>query len=309
MSEHERPSIASPDPDRFLDASRIYHDFLQTHFSEALEAHRKANPTSYVPVSSIHVDSENLKKPRPGYFVLYTDILGFSEGVAQGSDSLPDFYGAAWVGASRHREIRVYVLSDTCLAACIRKHGDSLFEFAGEYSGNLQADGILHQTYIGYGTFVERRPEYAGSPPNLLGTQVVGTAIVNAAAIAKSRPLGSRILVSSAALAKASSTQRLSILRLSSGEAEYLPARAPQSDLFDCIYYCLCLRDHVKDSRPYQHYIWSLASRTRRLGGKLARIAIGLAAQSDSTLDARQVAISVNEVLRIYADPPSANPD
>jgi hypothetical protein len=286
--------------DHFSDAWRIHLKFVEENFAAELQAHRDRNQARYVKAADLHVAPENLKVPQPGHFVLYADVLGFSEGVSQGHDSLPDFYGWALVGAHRHPEIQVFVLSDTCLAASAREQCDSLFDFAAEYADSLQGDGILHQTYVGFGSFVERRPQFSIVPSNFLGTQVVGTAIVDAAELAKTHPLGSRILVSRNALAEASREVQESVLHLSNGECEYLPKRAPQFDLFDCIYYCLCIRDHAQGSRVYQHYIWSIASRTARLGSELAGIAVGLVTESDSAFHSEEVLSAMNEVLCKY---------
>jgi hypothetical protein len=286
--------------DHFSDAWRIYLGFIEENFGAELQAHRDRVQGSYARIDDLHVAPENLKEQQPGHFVLYTDVLGFSEGVSQGYDSLPDFYGGALVGAHRHREINVYVLSDTCLAVCTREHGTSLFEFITEYVSSLQQDGILHQSYVGFGTFVERRPQFSIAPNNFLGTQIVGTAVVDAVEQSKTRPLGSRVLVSDAALAETSATVQESVRHLTNGEHDYLPERAPQFDIFDCIYYFLCLRDHAQGSRAYDHYVWSIASRTARLGSEPARIAMGLVAQSDPAFRSEEMLSAVNEVLCKY---------
>lgn len=288
--------------EHYSEAWKIYLAFVKEHFADALRAHRERNEGSYVSADELHVAPENLKKPQSAHFVLYTDVLGFSQGVSQGHDALPDFYGWALYGAHSHPEIRIFVLSDTCLAVSSCEHSDSLFTFASEYSDSLQGDGIVHQTYIGFGSFVERRPRFSIAPKNFLGTQVVGTAIVNAVELAKAQPLGSRILVSASAFSKSSLAVQESILRLANGEHEYLPERAPQFDMFDCIYYCLCLRDHAQGSRVHDHYVWSIASRTARLGSELAGIAVGLVAQSDPAFRSEEILSAVNEVLAQYQD-------
>jgi hypothetical protein len=288
--------------EHYSEAWKIYLGFVKEHFADALQAHHERNEGSYVSVDELHVAPENLKKPQSAHFVLYTDVLGFSQGVSQGHDALPDFYGWALYGAHSHPEIRIFVLSDTCLAVSSSKHSDSLFTFASEYSDSLQGEGIVHQTYIGFGSFVERKPRFSIAPKNFLGTQVVGTAIVNAVELAKAQPLGSRILVSARALSKASLAVQESILCLANGEREYLPQRAPQFDMFDCIYYCLCLRDYAQGSRVRDHYVWSIASRTARLGSELAGIAVGLVAQSDPAFRSEEILSAVNEVLAQYQD-------
>jgi len=286
--------------DHFSDAWRIYLKFVEENFAAEVQAHRDRNQARYVKTADLHVAPENLKVPQPGHFALYTDVLGFSEGVSQGHDSLPDFYGWALVGAHRHPGIQVFVLSDTCLAVSAREQCDSLFDFAAEYADSLQGDGILHQTYVGFGSFVERRPQFSIDPRNFLGTQVVGTAVVDAVELAKVRPLGSRILVSRNAFAEATETVQESIVQLPNGECEYLPKRAPQYDLFDLIYYSLCLRGRAQDSRVYRHYIWSIASRTARLGSELSGIAVALVSESDSAFRSEEVLSAVNEVLCKY---------
>jgi len=289
--------------EHYSEAWKIYLAFVKEHFADALQAHHERNEGSYVSVDEPHVAPENLKKPQSAHFVLYTDVLGFSQGVSQGHDALPDFYGSALYGAHSHPEIRIFVLSDTCLAVSSSEHSDTLFTFASEYSDSLQGDGIVHQTYIGFGSFVERRPRFSIAPKNFLGAQVVGTAIVNAVELAKAQPLGSRILVSARAFSKANPTVQESILCLANGEREYLPQRAPQFDIFDCIYYCLCLREHAQGSRVRDHYVWSIASRTARLGSDLTKVAVELVAESDPNFHVDEVVSDINEVLEQYVGP------
>ncbi len=251
---------------RFFQAWQIYLSYLEEHFADALRAYRARDNISFLPLDSIRVSPENQKDPLPDHLVLFSDILGFSEGVVQGSDSLPDFYGRALVGAHQHPELRVYVLSDSCLVTCQTQYGESLLTFARGFTSSIQQDGILHQTTLGAGTFTERKPEFFISPKNFLGTQVVGTAIVDAANLAKSGAFGCRILVSDSALNELGSGAQELIVRLRNGEHEYMPDRPPQFDLLDGIHYALCLADHDQKSRVHEHYLWSLASRSARLG-------------------------------------------
>lgn len=284
----------------FADAWKVYNRFIQENFAESVRAYREAHSEHYVPIDQINVAPENLKKPENDHFALFSDILGFSVEVSNGVDSLPDFYGAAFCGAYGARDVRVYMLSDLCLAFCAAANAQAFLRFTRQFTDRLQADGILHQSFVGYGSFVERSPEFGGVPSNFFGRQVVGTALVDAARIEKQKPFGARILVSPSAFQHWPEAEKNLVILLPNEEIEYLPERPKQFDLFDCIYYLLCLRDHPKDTSSFRHYIWSIASRCARLGSDLGTVAAELVAKEYDKADFETVLLRVNEVISIY---------
>ena len=196
--------------------------------------------------------------------------------------------------------MRVYMLSDSCLAFCAAANAQAFLRFTRRFTDHLQADGILHQSFVGYGSFVERSPEFGGVPSNFFGRQVVGTALVDAARIEKQKPLGARILVSPSAFQHWPEAEKNLVILLPNEEIEYLPERPKQFDLFDCIYYLLCLRDHPEDTSSFRHYIWSIASRCARLGSDLGTVAAELVAKEYDKADFETVLLRVNEVIGIY---------
>lgn len=288
----------------YADAWKVYNRFIQENFAESVRAHREAHPDQDVPIDQIDVAPENLKKPENDHFALFSDILGFSVEVSNGVDSLPDFYGAAFCGAYEERDMRVYMLSDSCLAFCAAANAQAFLRFTRRFTDRLQADGIMHQSFVGYGSFVERSPEFGGVPSNFFGRQVVGTALVDAAHIEKQKPFGARILVSPSAFQHWPEAEKHLVIRLPKvpkEEIEYLPERPKQFDLFDCIYYLLCLRDHPEDTSSFPHYIWSIASRCARLGSDLGTVAAELVAKKyDNKANFETVLLRVNEVICIY---------
>jgi hypothetical protein len=155
-----------------------------------------------------------------------------------------------------------------------------------------------------YGSFVERSPEFGGVPSNFFGRQVVGTALVDAARIEKQKPFGARILVSPSAFQHWPETEKHLVIwlpKVPKKEIEYLPERPKQFDLFDCIYYLLCLRDHPEDTNSFRHYIWSIASRCARLGSDLGTVAAELVAKEyNNKANFETVLLRVNEVICIY---------
>jgi len=287
--------------EHYRDASRVYHAFLEEHFADAIRSHRERNPDCYIPVERLHIAEENKLLPVDGYFSLFCDILGFSMEVTNARlDCLPDFYGSAYVAAADNRNVKVYVLSDSCLAFASDDKADCFIRFVSQVVGNMLADGILPQCFIGHGSFVERVPDFGRTPSNFFGRQVVGTALVDAANIAKSKPLGARILLSSSAYANWPAHHRNHIVPDGAGNLEFLPERPPQFDLFDCLYYLLCLRNHRPGTRTFHHYIWSFASRALRAGGSIAQLAADLAYPHYASGGIGVVITSINEVLSIY---------
>ena len=274
---NEQPDINDPkyglNWEHFVEAYALYNGFMEDYFSEELRIHRENSGYRLVPLNEIEVAEENKRVPRDGYLSFYSDLLGFSaEAITTRTDSLPDFYGAALFAAKENPSVQVYLLSDSCLAFAQRTDVGELLAFANSVFGSWRADGMLPQCFIGFGSFAERRPFSEATPPNFFGTQVAGTALVDAVSIQKNqRPLGSRILVSE--LAALYLPTDLQVATDPRGKQELFADPAKHSSLFDCIYYLLCLRSHVRGTRAFRHYVWSAASRTIGSGYIVLKVA------------------------------------
>ena len=115
-SDHTAKPNETNDPRRgsnwqhYEEASRIYIEFMKDHFSKALQTHRERNREQYIRSEQVKSMEENQRLPIEGYLSLYCDILGFSsEIVSSGTDSLPDYYGAAFVSAKLNPNVRVFL--------------------------------------------------------------------------------------------------------------------------------------------------------------------------------------------------------
>ena len=294
------------DPSRSLhwqhysDAFRIYSKFLNDNFSKELQKHRKNNSDKHVRVDDIEVTEENKSLPIDGYLAFYCDLLAFSaEIIGSGTDSLPDFYGAAFVYASQNPDVQVYLLSDSCLAFAHKDNADNFLSFVSSIFGELLADGMLPQCFIGYGSFAERKPYFGPIPANFFGTQVTGTALVDAVNIQKSyKPLGSRILLSESAIDNLPAGIR--VAKDIEGAKELFCDRPLQFCLFDCIYYLLRLRSLEPGTRPFDHCIWSVASRTMASRNWILEIARGLVEPLFDGSRFAEIVDSINSVLNKF---------
>lgn len=291
-----------PNRQVFKEAFGIYTEFIQERFADEIRAHRDANPDRYVQSKDLHVDEANERLPKDGFLSCYCDLLGFSvELMEPGVDSLPDYYGAAFAAAHFFPEVRVYLISDTCIATAPVAIAADFLRFISFVFDRWLADAMLPQCIIGFGSFVERRPEFGGSPQNFFGTQIAGTALLNAMNWHKAhKPLGSRILMTQTATENIPA-DLMANARLDANRAnEFLPRRWPHLDLLDCLYYFLLLRGREPGSRLFEHFIWSLASRIYRSGGDIAALACQLAAPQYETGDIREVSAAAVKVVQAY---------
>lgn len=265
----DAPALAGDNWRHYLDAFKLLHDFVENENLAVPSDGAGAEGVRSVPVRDIRPAPENMLKPSGDYLCFYCDLLGFSaEMLAGGIDSLPDFYGAAYVAASRYPSVQTYLLSDSFMAFATSDQGSELIGLIESVISNWRADGLLPQSSIGCGTFVERKPAFGSIPKNFFGVQVAGTALVDAVDIHKNKPLGSRILVSPAASQKLELIPSVRMVTDLEGTLELFCERNPRSDLFDCLYYLMCLRDRQPGTRIFDHYVWSIASRAY-LGGNL----------------------------------------
>ena len=286
----------------FFKAFEIHHAFLEEHFRDALRHHREKNPEQYMPIEDIHIHEENKLVPEEGYLSFYCDLLGSSNEIVNfGTDSLPDYYGAALISSAEHPAVKVYLLSDSCLAFSKVQDQSEFVGFVSTVFSRWLADGMLPQCFIGYGTFVDRRPDFGFTPKNFFGTQLAGTSLVDAADIEKkSKPLGSRIILSTSARQKLPS--HLRIVKDGNGNLELLPSRPWQYDFFDCIYYSLCLSNLKPNTRVFDHYVYSLASRAMRLGTSILGTAYDLSKQHFREGALENVRNVVDSVLNNYSE-------
>ena len=188
----------------------------------------------YKPVRELKFAEENRLLPVDGHLGLYSDLLGFTRDVHEGGmDSLPDYYGGALIAARCFPQVKVYLLSDSCIAFAPTKNATEFLRFVHLAVSRWVSNGLVPQSYIGYGSFVERKPFSDLRPPNFVGVQVAGTALTDAVAIEKEkRPPGSRILLS------ASAKEHLSCEQvghaISDGQCVELLLRKPLShDMFE----------------------------------------------------------------------------
>ena len=286
----------------YLEAFRLYHDFVSSNFADALRSHGETNPGLYTPPGEVRIAEANELLPVEGYLSFYCDLLGFSSEIkGTGTDSLPDYYGAAFVSASENPAVKVYLLSDTCVAFAPVCEASSFLNFVSSVFFRWLADGMLPQCFIGHGSFVERRPDFGPCPANFFGTQVTGTALVDAVDLQKeAKPLGSRILLTQSAWENLPNDQLTTVVMDKRSNLEFLPKRGMQFDLFDCLYYLLCLRGLKLGGRVFDHYAWSYASRALRGGRGISVIAQKLATPCYGDSDIGKVLNAANAILEAY---------
>ena len=266
-----------PRTEHYTEALRLYLGFVSETFPDAVRSHRGANPRLSVPFENLSVAEANQLLPVEGYLYFYCDLLGFSaDMVESGNDDLPDFYGTALMSAAENPSINVYLLSDTCVAFAPSCEAARFLNFVSLIFSRWFDDGMAPQGFVGYGSFVERKPDLGPPPANFLGTQIAGTALINAADVQKTKPLGSRILVTQSAFDNLPIDQTARIEIDGKGKLEFLPERGPQFDLLDCLYYLQYLRTLDPGTHVFDHYIWSYASRVQRSGRAVSEIALNL---------------------------------
>ncbi len=252
-------------------------------------------------VGNPRIAEKNRLLPVDGHFSFYSDLLGFTMEVSKGGmDSLPDYYGGAVVAASGSPNVKVYLLSDTCVATASAENAGEFVEFISLVVSRWLSDGLIPQCLIGHGSFVERKPFPRLQLQNFLGTQISGTAISDAVGLLKRhKPLGSRILVSEAAYRHWPANTRELVGR--DGQIrEFWPERPLGEYVFDCLYYLLCLREHEPGTRPFDHYVWSFASRARAGGDAVRRLANTLAAPYCADGHHEAALHQIDHVVRLY---------
>ena len=289
----------------YLKAHEAMQRFSEQYSADTPRDDSPRESVESVPSSQIQIPEENRLLPVDGYFSFYSDLLGFSREVSMGGmDSLPDYYGAAFVAAQKAPRVEVYLLSDSCVAFAPVGDAHEFVEFVSGTVVNWLADGLIPQCVIGYGSFVERRPFTDRQPPNFFGTQITGTALPNAANFLKDKkPPGSRTLLTPAALSQWSEEHEGSIVQDGQGGHEFIPERPRHHYLFDCLYYLLCLREHQRDSSVFNHYVWSFASRAVAGGIGISGLAVELATpyyRDCTEIHFEAVVSRIKEVLALY---------
>ena len=289
----------------YLEAHKAMQRFSEQHSADTSHDDSPRESVESVPTTLPQIPEENRLLPIDGYFSFYSDLLGFSREVSMGGmDSLPDYYGAAFVAADKAPRVKVYLLSDSCVAFAPVGEAHEFVEFVSGTVVNWLADGLIPQCVIGYGSFVERRPFADRQPPNFFGTQITGTALPNAANFLKdNKPSGSRTLLTPAALSHWPVEHEGRIVQDGRGGHEFIPERPGQHCLFDCLYYLLCLREHEVDSSAFNHYVWSFASRAVGGGVGIPRLAVELATpyyRHCEEIDFAAVISRIKGVLDLY---------
>ena len=301
-SNEDRAKL-DPRTEHYTEALRLYLGFVSENFPDAVRSQREANPGLKVPFERFSVAEANQLQPVEGYFCLFCDLLGFSaDMVESGNDDLPDFYGTALVSADENPSINVYLLSDTCVAFAPSSEAARFLNFVSVIFSRWLDDGMVPQGFVGYGSFVERKPDLGPPPANFLGTQIAGTALINAADVQKTKPLGSRILVTQSAFDNLPIDQRAHIVLDRKGNLEFLPQRGSQFDLLDCLYYLQYLRTLDPGTHVFDHYIWSYASRALRSGRGISEIALNLVEPYMGNDRIQTVIDAVDDVLDAYQD-------
>ena len=288
--------------DHYLLATKVLQDFADSSNRASEDpSQREGNDGSIAQGPNLKISEANRRLPVDGHFSFYSDLLGFTREVSNGGmDSLPDYYGGAFVAAARNAKVKVYLLSDSCFAFA---SVDDTTDFAGFISYVFSAwlsDGLTPQCSVGYGSFVERIPFSGKRPPNFFGTQITGTAIADAVEVLEApKPAGSRILLSESAWHHWPTLQGASLV--SDGQfKEVIPQRHLGHLLFDCVYYLLCLREHRPRTRPFDHYVSSCASRARAAGIDLLPIAVSLVASHCPDARLREAVDQIDRTLQQY---------
>ena len=134
------------------------------------------------------------------YFAVYADLLGISADMTdEGSSYLFDYYGGAWYCASKYPSIIAYLFSDSFVAFLQEGDNHLVPEIISSIISHWSADALPYQCFVGFGTFTESRSNYGSPVRNFFGAEIHGTALVDAVAVAKTKPLGSRVFVSKTA--------------------------------------------------------------------------------------------------------------
>ena len=291
--------------DHYREANKAITHFFREYSTDPPHDDNQEDAVEFVPIELLQITEQNRLLPIEGYFSFFSDLLGFSNEVSLGGmDSLPDYYGAAFAAAGKAEKVKVFLLSDSCIAFAPVGEADNFIEFVSSTVANWLADGLLPQCVIGYGSFVERRPFADKQPPNFFGTQITGTALPDAVKFLEAnKPPGSRILLTAAARSHWPVEHQGRIVPDGKGEHEFIPQRAHHDYLFDCVYYLLCLREHELDTSAFNHYVWSFASRA--VGGEVGipKLAAEVAApyyNDYKEIDFEKVISRIEGVMHLY---------
>ena len=298
-SQYDTPALLGGNWHHYMEAFAISNDFCE---SIGASIFGEGEGAISVSLADIRPVLENTLKPLEKHLCFYCDLLGFSSEVeADGIDSLPDFYGAAYLAAREHPSVQTYLLSDSFTAVAESDQADELISLIQFVISNWHSDGLLPRCSIGFGTFVERKPDFGTPPPNFFGIQIAGTALVDALNMHKGRPPGSRILVSSDAYQKLESITSAKMAKDCKGTIEIFLERSLGSRLFDCLYYLLCLRDFQPGTHEFDHYVWSIASRAYSDGDIVLKVALNLLPSDYDEAMLNTVYSAIQKVLQAYS--------
>ena len=296
--QDDTPALLGGNWRHYTEAFAISNDFCESISASAFGG---GEGTISVSLADIRTAPENTLKPLEEHLCFYCDLLGFSSEIeSSGIDSLPDFYGAAYLAAREHPSVQTYLLWDSFTAVAAPDQADELISLIQFVISNWRSDGLLPRCSIGFGTFVERKPNFGTPPSNFFGIQIAGTALVDAANMHKGGPPGSRILVSPAAHQKLEPITSARMAKDDKGAIEVFLERNPLSGLFDCLYYLLCLRDLQPGTHIFDHYVWSIASRAYSDGDIVLKEALNLLPSDYDEAMLNTVYSAIQKVLQAY---------
>ncbi|MDE2785961.1 MAG: hypothetical protein OXL37_04790 [Chloroflexota bacterium] len=160
--QHDAPVLPNGNWRHYMDAFAISNEFCKSIGASIMKG---GEGTISVPLANIHPAPENLLEPLGDHLCFYSDLLGFSsEMESSGTDSLPDFYGAAYIAASQHPSVQTYLLSDSFMAFAAADQANELLSLIQFVLSNWRSDGLLPRSSIGFGIFVERKPTFGRIP-------------------------------------------------------------------------------------------------------------------------------------------------
>ena len=254
------------------------------------------------------------------YFAIYSDILGFSDDMTEeGSSFLFDYCGAILCGAELYPSIRIYLFSDSVVAFVEEKDVCYIPSFLAWITSQWSSDALLYQCFVGYGTFIEGRANWGFPVRNFFGAEIHGTALVDAAKIEKSKPLGSRIIVSELArkhlpqdgsfiMVEDKSGYRELFLqeyhmlsRIKDEKQRMILDRSNRFHELNCFRYLLEIcKSGPNTGRKFKHQLFSVASCAFKIGESKFNELLQKAAQNSIGIDINVIFDQVRKIVDGY---------
>ena len=172
---------------------------------------------------------------------------------------------------------------------------------------------------------IEGRTNFGRPIDNFYGLELHGTALVDVSKLQKKRPTGARIFISETAEKRLPKDQgpnisksvqlkknleggyetlpghplSFDVLRDQCGNLEFFFHDDGIRSLHDCYYCLLCLSKPV-DDRLFDHYIWTISSRTNRIGkSELIRL-VNKVSFDETDVDSDTILNAVSSVFDRY---------